>query len=613
MLTLEDFERYSWQELIDEAEGHDCTVYSRLFHTRGRELAEAGDDRGRSVFDLLSDCTSPWLDSESKVEPLRPIFESATSRTPIPADLPETEVMLLPELASITRDPELRARLVDIAWLRRRDHRMAQLAIESYIESAKRLDTEEHWPDAKDRVERALRLAAQLGKAGKEKLDAIVEYIESVIAKEDSNQERRFQPLRLMDLLIEFHAGNANRWSARSKSLAEKAEAEGDWDRAEAYWETKSAWDRLRDDDQARQTARVRAAETRVKLARELLQNDPPDHLLASIHLQKAVEGMRQAGEPMLAEGLHRELLQNQELALGQLQEFSAEVDISSYVTAAKDAVRGQSLEMALIILVRQQPSSVASLRQYAERLGRDYVFANLFPTVHLDHQGRVSAVKPSRHSSDPAEVEAAIRADMFEHARQLQEGYAVMFIEPAREQIVLDHHATQRDLRPIVSNNPLIGVGRAELVLRGLYAGLVGDFVVACHLLVPQIEHSIRHVLNQQGIVTTSLSSERIQEEQDLSRLLQRPETIEIWGEDLIFYLRGLLVERFGANLRNRLAHGMMHELEFDSWQGSYLWWIALRFYMLPILMRIPAGNDLDAEEPNRGESSDDASQITA
>ena len=80
----------------------------------------------------------------------------------------------------------------------------------------------------------------------------------------------------------------------------------------------------------------------------------------------------------------------------------------------------------------------------------------------------------------------------------------------------------------------------------------------------------------------------------------MQRQETTSVWGEDLTFDLRGLLVERFGTNLRNRLAHGLVDEREFESWQGPYLWWLALRLYVWPILMRI------SSEQRTSGTSAD-------
>lgn len=36
------------------------------------------------------------------------------------------------------------------------------------------------------------------------------------------------------------------------------------------------------------------------------------------------------------------------------------------------------------------------------------------------------------------------------------------------------------------------------------------------------------------------------------------------------------------GANLRNRLAHGMMETGEFQSVPGIYLWWLLLRMTLM-------------------------------
>jgi len=45
------------------------------------------------------------------------------------------------------------------------------------------------------------------------------------------------------------------------------------------------------------------------------------------------------------------------------------------------------------------------------------------------------------------------------------------------------------------------------------------------------------------------------------------------------------LLIERSGSNLRNRMAHGLINDSEFNSPIMSYLWWVTLRLCCLPIL----------------------------
>jgi len=125
-------------------------------------------------------------------------------------------------------------------------------------------------------------------------------------------------------------------------------------------------------------------------------------------------------------------------------------------------------------------------------------------------------------------------------------------------------------------------------LISRGLLAGLYDDFTEACHLLVPQVEHSIRRALNDIDVITTSLGQDGVQDEIDLRRLLEKPEATLLFGEGMVFELRELLVERFGSNYRNLLAHGLLNSWEVEGSRAEYVWWLALRFYCLPILNAI-------------------------
>lgn len=56
------------------------------------------------------------------------------------------------------------------------------------------------------------------------------------------------------------------------------------------------------------------------------------------------------------------------------------------------------------------------------------------------------------------------------------------------------------------------------------------------------------------------------------LSKILKK-----LISEDLEFDLQGLLVERFGSNLRNGIAHGLVDYEGFFSTELIYLWWSSL------------------------------------
>jgi hypothetical protein len=150
--------------------------------------------------------------------------------------------------------------------------------------------------------------------------------------------------------------------------------------------------------------------------------------------------------------------------------------------------------------------------------------------------------------------------------------------IEPARSTIINEHPIRWRDLVLLVSDNPFIPSGHEGIYLRGIQSGFFGDWLAAMHLLIPQLEASFRYVFQQRDIVTSKLEQNGIQKERDLNELLWMPEFEDIFGANLTFDLRGILIESFGCNMRNESAHGLMPEGAFYQPAAVYLWWLALR-----------------------------------
>ena len=91
------------------------------------------------------------------------------------------------------------------------------------------------------------------------------------------------------------------------------------------------------------------------------------------------------------------------------------------------------------------------------------------------------------------------------------------------------------------------------------------GDFISAMHVLVPQLEDVLRGTLRKLGGSTTSVQG-GVTREIELAKVLDAPEMEQLLGEDTIFYLRYLLVEQLGMNLRNRVAHGLVRKSECTS-----------------------------------------------
>ena len=594
-LTKSDFEEIEWEEIIKDSKSRECFYYSPLFYSKAHEIEANGDEAKSELFTLLGAITSLRLKPESNSEPFGPVFVTHDSRSPTIDDIYDEHLTFLGEIVQDIIDPEIRARIADILWVRKRDYHMAELAIKSYLESATNLEDIEQWPNCYYRIERAFRLGASLGKKSAF-LDIVVLQIETVLTKYNGC-DPKYLSEKLMGLLIEKRLGDYKKYSALSEKLAKNAEEDGDWRRARTYWETKARWHALDKDDTNEKGALLQAAETYVNEAEATLKREQPSYMIASAHLQHAIEAYRRiGGETERVDDIHSTLLEYQERSINELKTVSNEIKLDDCAKSAIAQIKGKTLQDAIfqIALLGASPE-VGNLKKQVQELVKDYPIQHIFPTVGVNKNGRVTGIMPNLLSSDPKEVEEALRANMFKQARNHYTIYANGIIEPARNQINLEHNIRMNDFIPIVSNNPFIPAGHELIYAQGLHAGIDGDFLAAAHLLIPQIENSIRHVLTQHGVITSGINSEGIQDERNLKYTLDLSEMNEIFGEDITFDLQGLLVERFGYNLRNLMAHGLILYNAFYSIPVIYLWWLILRLCCLPILMKIEENQTKD------------------
>ena len=165
----------------------------------------------------------------------------------------------------------------------------------------------------------------------------------------------------------------------------------------------------------------------------------------------------------------------------------------------------------------------------------------------------------------------------------------AQVAVLPALRTIELEHKITEDDIFQICYHANLIPPNRAHLWAKGLLFGFSEDFFSAMHLLAPQIEHMVRFLLQSKGFMTT-IMEDGTECEIGLKALLKNDRISEVMSEDLQFELRALLIDPFGVNLRNQIAHGLVTDGYFNSSHPIYLWWLCLKFVILsnPIFLKL-------------------------
>ncbi|WLT39423.1 DUF4209 domain-containing protein [Synechocystis sp. B12] len=583
-LSKNDFNNACWQDVVNSSERKDCFFYGRAFWKKSQEAQEVGNFREQAVFAVLAAVTSAAIKPESTEDFFADIFKNLT----------DDQLNFLAGIAPQISDPELRARVADILWIRRRDYQMAQLAIPAYLESATTLESPEHWTHCVDRMERALRLARKI----RHKDEVVFSHIEAVVDRYNG-EDPLWLSTKLMELLQEYRFGDPSKYAVLSERAATLAESSSDWRRARTLWGIKAVWHRMDKDYSKELDASMLAAETYVKEAQAALTRTPPSYMVASHFLQYAVEAFRSirgtkqetVDAKARAEEVHKLLLQYQEETRNEMITSSHAMDISELVEKARNHVRGKDFQEALFALaLLGAPTDVSQLRQQVQQQAREFLVSHLFPVVMMNETGKVTARQSgSVLSSNPEEAEAATRFEMCRNAIYYQNLQAQAYVEPARYQINLEHNVRLNDILSIISHSPFIPPEREYLFAKGLYAGLTGDFFTSTHILIPQIENSVRYIMWRRGIITSGLDDSGIQNEHNLNFTLYRPEITSIFDENTLFDLKCLLVEHAGSNLRNRMAHGLISDGEFMSPLMSYIWWLTWRLCLLPILSGLP------------------------
>lgn len=593
-VTFDEVQGYDWQSvpapLEERDRKHDRA--SAHFFPKAAALREAGDELGERVFRFLGAVTSLFPSFESKETPFRPQIIDGTRRSAALEDFTQVDGAVLAQLAAVTTDAEMKARFADVAAVLKFDHALVREATYAYLATARLRENCEKWPNFIRDVERAAQLAWKLGRKQQPFLDAM-QYVEELVAK-FSPHDAGLCCSRLMELMQEFGHGDAATHAKISETLAERAEGNNNPLFARSYWELAAEWYRRNEQKAESQRCAIRAAETHV-LDGEGATGRPPSSYMASAgHLTQAVGALRRANAPKeRVEEVHRLLLERQKHVHEEMGTFGSQVEIGPLQEQAKKLVEGCAFRDAIFRLTTGvSPIDVKAHRERTEKNAKENPLSAIISASMVDREGRVVGHKPSMFTSDRAQYEAALWAEMMHDATMIDWPFRLQtFIGPCRLQIWREHQPRIRDLRFLVADHPFVPPGHEHSFARGFHAGFEGDWHAVAYFLAPQVENSIRYVLENRGVITSKLDDKLIQEVRSLDKLLLMPETTEAFGEEHVFELRGILTEEFGSNLRNRIAHGLATDGDCYGPATEHLWWLLLRLCVIPVLPKVEAG----------------------
>lgn len=355
-----------------------------------------------------------------------------------------------------------------------------------------------HWTTCFEYIERALNLSKLLGKQNikiKECLDTIYTTLVSVYIN-----DKLYLSSRMIDLLVQNKYGDSKKLYEICINRANYAKKENDFIRVRVYLElaTKKF---INNKVEVKRDIREKIAKTyEDKSIYELEKNDI-NYMVAANCLQLSIEEYRKVGgKKDKVDDLHKKMMEYQEKSIGYMKETSFKVElpkeISDEMNNKINIFKGKDKRYVL--------QGLAFMEDFIEKeivrnqVGEDIknnVFSNLFASVLVNEKVKNIAKQDGINSNkDNTDTDNK----MYENSKLYFDIQATMLIEPVRKVILEEHNISERDLLDILNNNFLIPKDRVKFYSKGFIARFNGDFIVSTHLLIPQIENSIRCILEK-------------------------------------------------------------------------------------------------------------------
>lgn len=586
-ITIEDFKNSGWEEAFQGNRLKDPGSISEILAKKGQKAAEENKMPQSKVLWLLADICSMMLQPSSVNEPFKPYFTSRSERSAITNDFSEEDIdyflLILPAIA----EPWLKARLCDLIWLKRRSRTdLALVAIDSYLTAP--ITLESFVGDGGYCWIRAIQLTRILKHATDERMKDIHNRI--LEALRHTTEKDGFLARWLSDLLKGYGLGASfeNEIAEKLLSLAEVFKEQSDFYRAREYYEPASYWfSKANKENESFKAIAYQAEAWNV----EAEMYELSENFQGAAHcLENAIQTYRSIPNKHRANlGIEKKLsqLQSQLHVTGKRAAenmtpfFIPLPDNTSTVAASRLLIHGKPFLEALKILANLYPGAKKTkIRESAEQALTQFHFGSFFGLSVRSHDGRIIAKTPgiANVAKGSKEYEEAVWKEMLQ-TYYFEIGSIVPGrILPALEAMIAEHRLQERDFASFCSQSSIVPPSRSLAFGKALFAGYDLDFDSAIHRLVPQVENMVRYHLKAARIVTTTLDRESIEMEINLSALLDKPEALLIFGEDLIFEMKALFCESRGPNFRHHFAHGLLEDSDFCSVFAVYAWCFTLR-----------------------------------
>ncbi len=269
--------------------------------------------------------------------------------------------------------------------------------------------------------------------------------------------------------------------------------------------------------------------------------------------------------------------------------------DLERYL---ESMVEGELDQVLMRIVGQFLPNRDKAVKE-VQNLAKEAPVQSLVTHTIQDHDGRVVAQVGPLDDDPEGRVLLYIAEQM---------GFKALFLELVLDRMRSKFSPRAEDLLAYLLQSPLFEESRSRILTRGVGGYLQGDFLVAACVLLPEIEAAVRRLLTLKGGSIYRKSSNGGLRLRPLDQMLRDPAVTETLGEDGTTYLRVLLTDARGWNLRNNVCHGFLPPETFDSTEANRILHAML---LLALVRPVQASRTPGAEEKTSEGDEDSVTEI--
>lgn len=188
-----------------------------------------------------------------------------------------------------------------------------------------------------------------------------------------------------------------------------------------------------------------------------------------------------------------------------------------------------------------------------------------MFEEAIYSNAGKNTITVPPLDHQNPYQNNEIYELHLFREAFETEEIEGLL-IYPILKKIIKQYNPSAEQIGTLFHGEYLIPEGRLPIFILSFQLVFAGNLYAAVHILSVQMEHLFRMVAKQVGDVTYRIDDKSSGENEiSLSGIFELPKLSECLDDRILFTFKGLLSEKAGANLRNRIAHGLMEPNEVE------------------------------------------------